>query len=236
MLASRFNMRSPCLVVAMLYATTMAVTVNGADSTFAHYRGVTLGDSLEAVVARLKVAAVDVRVVQNRPTPIREITWRPAYQFGEGVRLPQDAMAEMVLTFHLNRLARIVVTYDRDRIRGMTNADLHEALSTAYGAAQLTARSTIPTAGSSTAPDAIGRWGDAETNVLLWREPFPDRVKLLIASIDADGTLQTALADAVQLEATDGPTRDVARRVVEAVTAQTQAHSTRRDNKATFKP
>jgi hypothetical protein len=229
-------MRGSYLLVMTMYATTMAATVNGADSAFAQYRGVTLGDSLEAVVARLKVSAADIRTVQDRPTPIRELTWRPAYQFGDGVRLAPDSMAEMVLTFHLNRLARIAVTYDRDRTRGMTSADFHEALSTVYGLAQLVPRPTTAIDASSAAPEAIGRWGDAETLVLLSRERFPDRLKLTITAIDADRALQTALADAVRLEATDRPTREGARRVVEAATAQTQAQSNRRDNKATFKP
>ncbi len=223
-------------LLAMLCAATIASPASGADSAFAHYRGVTLGDSLEAVVGRLKASSADIRAVQERPTPVRELTWRPAYRFGAGARVAPDSMAEMVLMFHHNRLARIVITYDRDRTRGMTDEDLRDALIGTYGAAMLVPRSNAASAAAPTGPEAIGRWGDADTTVVLWREPFPDRVKLTITAIGPDLAMQTAIADGVRLEATEGPTRDLARRVVEAAAVQAQEENARRGNKAAFKP
>ena len=221
-------------LLAMVCAAMIAAPVSTADSVFRHYRGVTLGDSLEAVIAELKISAANIRTVQERPTPVQELTWRPLYQFGAGVT--PDSMAEMVLTFHLNRLARIAVTYDRDRTRGMTNVDFLEALSRTYGAALLVSRPVTAIAAPPAVHETIGCWGDAETLVRLWREPFPDRLKLTITAIEADEAMQTALADGVRLEAADEPTRAHARRVVEAAAAQTQEQSARRDNKAAFKP
>jgi hypothetical protein len=232
-------MRSPYLLV-MLCAATMAVPASGADSVFAHYRGVTLGDSLEAVVERLKTSPTDIRALQEHPTPVRELTWRPAYQFGPGLRAAPEAMTEMVLTFHRNRLTRIVVAYDRERTRGMTDDDLRDALVHAYGAAMLVSRQTaataLATAMAPAAPETIGRWGDAATRVVLWREPFPDRVKLTITAIDSDQAMQTALAEGLRFEGIEAQTRDVVRRVVEAAGVQAREQSARRDNKAAFKP
>ena len=52
----------------------------------------------------------------------------------------------MVLTFYEGRLARIAVTYDRERTQGLTNADLHEAITSLYGASLLL---SVPTDGRS---------------------------------------------------------------------------------------
>jgi hypothetical protein len=228
-------MRSAYLL-AMLCATTVAVPVSGADSPFVHYRGVTLGDSVETVVDRLKATPADVRTLQERPTPVRELTWRPAYRSGSSVRIEPDSMAEMVLTFHLNRLARITVTYDGDRIRGMTDVDLRDALIGVYGIAMLVSRPTEASVLSPAAPEPIGRWGDAQTRVLLWREARPDRVKLTITAIGANRAMEAALTDGARLEAAEAPARDLVRQVVEAAAAEAREQSARRENKAAFKP
>jgi hypothetical protein len=208
------------------------------ELVLSHYRGITLGDSVPVVVERLQLPAADVKVVQERPTVVQEVTWRP-HRFVSGASVKPDALAEMVLTFHMGRLARIAVTYDRERTQGMTNADLHEAMGPVYGTSLLIAAPT-QSAITVTAPLAerqtIGQWEDAETLLLLWRDRYPNRVGLTITSIAADRALQQAITDGVRLHAAEAPGRELARQTADAAAIEARDAKSRRDNKATFKP
>lgn len=222
-------------LLTLMCALSLVLPATSAESVLSQYRGVTLGDSVQAVIDRLQLVASNVQVVHERPTVVQELTWRP-HRFLSGTNLEPDPLAEMVLTFHAGRLARIAVTYDRERTEGMTNADLHEAMGRVYGASMLLAIPTQPTTTPSAARQTIGRWEDAETLLLLWREQYPNRVGLTITSIAADAALQEAIAAGVRLHAAGAPARDLARRTAEATALQTKDEKIRRDNKAKFKP
>ena len=82
----------------------------------------------------------------------------------------------------------------------------------------------------------IGRWEDATTFMLLWRENYPGRLGLTISSIASDVALQEAIAEGLRLHTTQGTAMDGARRTADAAARQVRDEKTRRDNKATFKP
>ena len=138
------------------------------------------------------------------------------------------------LTFHRGRLARIVATYERDRTAGMTDADLHAAFTATYGTAMLVPTPTA--AGVAGEPVTIGRWGDAETLVVLWREDYPRRIHVSISSVAEDRTMQEAVASGKRLDAIEGPARDIVRRATEDFAARQRTAKIRSDNNATFKP
>jgi hypothetical protein len=213
----------------------LSVPLISAEPVLAQYRGVTLGDSLQAVVDRLQVAASDVKVVHDSPALIQQVTWRPR-PFLTGSTGESESVAEMVLTFHTGRLAQITVIYDRARTQGLTNADVHEAMGSAYGPSMLVATPTTPTTGAVSAQVPIGRWEDAETLLILWREQFPNRIGLTITSIATDAALQQAIADGVRLDVAGGPARDLARRAADAAVIQARDAKIRLDNKSKFKP
>lgn len=207
----------------------------GAEMVFSHYRGVSLGDPVQLVVDRLGANLADVATVHLRPALIQRLTYRPR-RFVSGLTLEPDALAEMVLTFHVGRLARIAVSYDRDRTAGLTDADLLTALSATYGTSMLT--STPPPAMPSAAVEAepIGRWGDTDTLVVLRREAYSSRVGLTITAIESDRAMQAAVADSLRLDAREAPARDAARRDEAAKAASARADTIRQANKATFTP
>jgi hypothetical protein len=226
---------SRLLLLTALFTTALALPVASTESVFSRYRGVTLGDSVQVVVDQLKAAPSDVKVVHARPTLVQQLSWRPR-QFVSGASIQPDPLAEMLLTFHLGRLARIAVIYERNRTAGLTDADLHDALSGVYGTSLLLSTpigTTIPIPADR---QTIGRWGDAEALVLLWRETYPDRVRLTITAIDADLAMQEAIVDGMRLETSEAPERDLARRAAEATALRARDENVRRDNKAAFKP
>ena len=88
---------------------------------------------MPAVVEALKAQPADVKVVQERPSLVQQLTWR-RQRYVSGVTVMADPLDELVLTFHLGRLARIAVTYDRNRIEGLTDTNLTDAFTDVYGA------------------------------------------------------------------------------------------------------
>ena len=223
------------LLLTIVCAVALALPVTAAESVYSRYRGVALGDPVQVVIDQLKVTASDVKVVHERPTLVQQLTWRP-HRFISGATVEPDPMAEMVLTFHLGLLARIAVIYDRDRTAGLTDTDLHEALTSVYGTSMLVSTPMQTTIAARADPEAIGRWGDAETLVMLWREAYPNRVRLTITSIVADRAMQVAMADSVRLDTSEAPGRELARRTAEAAAIGARDEKVRRDNKAMFRP
>lgn len=224
------------LVLTVVCAASLAPSMASATSPLSSYRDVTLGDSVQTVVDTLKAPLSEVKIVHERPTLVQQLTWRP-HRSLSGQTVEPDSLAEMVLTFHLGRLVRIAVSYNRERTAGLTDADLLEALGATYGTAMLTARPTTPS-GSTGSPDPepIARWSDADTLVVLWRQDYPERVRLTLTAMVEDLAMQMAIADGVRLESSEAPARDLARRNAEAAAVLTKAEDARRDNKAKFKP
>ena len=220
-------------IATIVCAAVMAVQVVSASPVFSRYRGVSIGDSVSVVVASLHMMPSDVAIVHARPDMIQQLTWRPN-QFVTGRTAAPDAVAEMVLTFHLGRLARLVATYDRDRTEGLTNADLRDSFTTIYGTSMLA--STPGGVRSSGDPEIIGQWGDGETLVVLLREAFPRRLTVTVSSVAADRLLRDALASGARLDATEAPTRDMVRRLSEALAREQRDEQSRVDNKTAFKP
>lgn len=214
-------------------AAVMTVPQVAAASPYSSYRGVSIGDSVSAVVASLKMAPGDVAVVHARPALIQQLTWRPNEYFA-GRTGPPDALVEMVLSFHLGRLARLVATYERARTEGLTNADLHASFTSIYGTSMLVPTATrAPSPGE---PEIIGQWGDSETLVVVWREGYPGRVKVTVSSVAADRLLQDARTSGARLDAVEAPTREIVRRISAETTRQQRGEQSRSDNKASFKP
>jgi hypothetical protein len=221
--------------LALTCVIALSVPAASAESALSQYRGVTLGDSVQAVVERLKLTAADVKVLHDGPAPVQQLTWRPRPHLSGSAEVP-DSVAELVCTFQAGQLVQIAVIYDRARTQGLTDADLHEALGASYGPSMLVATATQPSGLPVSPRMLIGRWEDPATLLILWREQFPNRVGLTITSIAHEVALKQAIAEGVKLEAEAAPGRERARREAEAAVILTRDEKIRLENKTKFKP
>lgn len=219
--------------IGVAYASVSAFS----PAVLSRYREVSLGDSVHTVLERLQALASDVKVVHDRPALVQELTWRTR-PFVSGTTVVSDPLAEMVLTFHLGRLARIVATYDRERTLGLTDPDFEELLSEVYGLPLLrsTAAETIPPPSAESQRAIVSLWADAEATVTLWREDYPRRMGLTITSVAADRALQTATAEGVRLAADEAPQREREKRAADTAALRERDAQIRLANKAKFKP
>jgi hypothetical protein len=214
------------LAAASLSASSQAV--------FSRYRDVTLGESTTTVLERLQVESSAVKVLSQHPSLVQEVTWR-LHRFLSGTTVAHDPLAEMVLTFHLERLVRIVAIYDRDRIEGLTDPDLVELLSAAYGLPLLpSASSQAPRTAAQRKTLAV--WTDADTHVSLWRDEYPRRVGLTVAAMAAEPALEAAIVEGARRTAEGGPQRDRDARAAAAGAIKERDDRIRLANKAGFKP
>ena len=224
-------------VVLTLTGATCPLRVGAADPVFSRYRTVTLGDSVPAVVEALNAACPTSGRSRSDRTWFSSSTWRPQ-RYVSGAAVDLDPIDEMILTFHLGRLARIAGSYDRNRTEGLTDTDLTDAFTGVYGPPMLPSTSShTPTPNAKpAAASVIGLWGDAQTLVTLWREGYRQQLRFTIATLVADAAMREALADGVALAASEAPGKELDRRTVDAAALQARAEKIRSDNKASFKP
>jgi hypothetical protein len=216
------------LASAQLYASS--------SNVLSRYRDVALGESLQTVLERLRLVASDVKVLYEVPF-VQEVTWKPQRFVGRSTST-DDTLAELVLTFHLGHLARIIAVYDRERTAGLTDADLHELLSATYGVSLLhsTWKSFEKVGDSTLTRQTISSWADADSEVVLWRMNYPARVGLTITATATDRAIQEAIADAAALEAKNAPQRERDRQAAADGAAKDRDARIRLENKAKFKP
>jgi hypothetical protein len=223
------------VLLTTVCVAALAVPARAAESELSRYRGVSLGESVATVVAALKAPPSDVKVMRERPSLIQELTWRPL-RFVSGMMTDADPLAEMVLTFHSDRLVRISATYDRERIAGLTEADLQEALAAVYGPSSLMSKSSWTNPQNLMDRKTIGSWENAGTLLLLWQDRYPDRSGLTISAIAADAVMQLAIAEGRRVEAAEAPARELALRAANAAALLAREEKIRLANKAAFKP
>ena len=228
------NTRTLTIVALGLVVSTQAL--QGQDRS--RYRDFQLGGDLPSVSALAKVAASDAKTVHQRPAVIQELEWRPPY-FTSGSTAPQnDPVRQIVFSFYNDQLYRLVIDYDRTRTEGLTDADMIEAISAAYGSP-----SKVPPKAGVARPQVVqesgspvARWGDGDYSVVLYRSLYASGFRLIMTSVRLDSLARTADARALRLDELDAPKREIARQKKEADDTRAAREKARLANKAAFRP
>ena len=203
------------------------------------YRDFQLGADMSSVSAFTKVAAADAKTIHQRPALIQELDWRPRYYLSGTTPTGADPVRQIVFSFYNDQLFRLVINYDRQRTDGLTDADLIEAISTAYGPPLKPAVGKSSTTSSELDREAgmpIARWGDAEHSVVLYRASYGSELRLIVLSPRLDALARTAAAQAVRLDDREAPQREIARQKQEAENTRVSQEKARIANKDTFRP
>jgi hypothetical protein len=147
-----------------------------------------------------------------------------------------DPVQEGLLCFFNGELFRIVVTYDRYKVEGMTAEDLAQGISRIYG------KATTPTAqiayhslyGETAA--VIARWEDAEYSYNLVRTGDQSSFALVLYSKRLDAPAQAAIVEAIRLEAQAAPQRELEKQRARDEAERLVAEQARAVNKPNFRP
>jgi hypothetical protein len=200
------------------------------------YRAYVLESSLESVIATSGARAADAKTLHERPATVQELEWRAPYVDSRNTQA--DPVREITFMFYNDALYQVTVKYDRDRTEGLTNTDIVESLSTAYGAPLLPSGRTRTSPPVEGFPDSIlvARWENADSLLTLIRGSYTPEFQLILVSKSLNARARTAIREAVRLDAVEAPRREAAQRKKEAGDASAARDKTRIANKAAFRP
>ena len=202
------------------------------------YREAEIGSTVQSVATLSGLAPTDAKVIHKRPAIMHDLEWRPPLSLGGGTD-QQDPVRDVQFSFYNDQLFRIVVNYHRDRILGLTDTDLVEALSAVYGSP---ATSPVGKPRASETSDyifddtVIARWENTDSSVALLRASHSTPVRLVVLSKRLAGLARTAAAEAARLDEQEEPKRVADRLKQEADANRTSGEKARSANKAAFKP
>jgi hypothetical protein len=206
------------------------------------HRDMSLGSNVIAVAGAHGLSSKDVKTVHARPALIQDLEWH-SRRFLNGASTADDPLNDITFSFYNDQLFRIVANYDRGRTEGLTDGDLIEAMTTAYGPPQplaqaRTAKRSPHLPGSSYADQeqVIARWEDTESAVTLLRTRYPKAVSLVVISKRLTGLAQSAEVEAARLDRMEAPGREATRLQQEADDVRVSGEKARPANKAIFKP
>ena len=200
------------------------------------YRAYVLESSVESVIAASGARAADAKTLHQRPARIQELEWRAPY--ADSRNTLADPVREISFTFYNDALYQVVVNYDRDRTAGLTNSDIVESVSTAYGVPIIASARTRTSPPVEAFPDSIvvARWENADALLTLVRGSYTSEFQLILVSKSLSARARTAIREAVRLDTIDAPRREAAQRTKEAGDASAARDKARIANKAAFRP
>ena len=203
------------------------------------YRDFQLGGNLPSVSALAGVAASGAKTIHLRPAVIQELEWRPPYSLSGSTSPQNDPVRQIVFSFYNDLLSKMVVDYDHDRTAGMTDADLIEAISTAYGPALKPAAKKARSVVSQLEEESgtsVARWGDPDYSVVLYRSSYASGFRIIVTSLRLDALARSADKQAIRLDEREAPQREIARQKKEKEDTRLSQEKARIANKAGFRP
>lgn len=221
---------------AVASAVLLLATHAPAAQDLSRYRGYALESSVATVVAVSGTNRSALRLRHERPARIEDLDWRAPY-VASGRELA-DPVRDVRFSFCDDRLYQIVVTYDRDRTQGLTNDDLVESFSAAYGLPLLATTPTklSPSLAAANGAAVVARWEDDATVATLTRGADVAQYQFVLVSKALHARALTATDEALTLDRQEAPQRALdqqAKRLTDAGVATERARVT---NKPAFRP
>jgi len=199
------------------------------------YRGFTFGMKLSDAARQAGMNPSEAIVVHRHPALIQELDWRP-----RSLMLTNPPKADPVedgrLYFYNEELFRIVVTYDRYKVEGMTAEDMIEAISLTYGAATRPATEIGYHSNYAETAEVLARWEDQEYSYNLVQTGNRSSFAMVLYSKRADALAQAASVEAVQLEAQEAPQREIEKQKKRVDDERSVLDKARSANKPNFRP
>jgi hypothetical protein len=218
-------------VGALLYSQHLA-----AQTPF-QYREYALGSSVASVVKISKTREEATETLHERPARIQEHEWRAPY-VSSGTELA-DPVRDVLFSFYDDQLYQIVVTYDRDRMEGLTSDDVIESISATYGLPLLRharAAQKMPLADLGAETTVVGQWEDAGSVLTLTRDTYSPQFQLVLISKSLNARARVAIREALRLDIQEAPQRERDLHTKKAADARAASQKARVVNKAAFKP
>ncbi len=201
---------------------------------FSNYRGLQFGMNLAAAAKQAGMKPSEARVVHQRPAVIQELQWLPRNSSGSPFQA--DPVKEGLLCFYNGELFRIVVTYDRYKVEGMTASDMIQAISATYGIATRPAAQIPYHSIYGEVAEVVARWEDNEYSYNLVESGDRSSFALILYSKRLQTLAEAAIVEAVRLDAQEAPQREVELQQKKEEESRLLLERARSVNKSNFRP
>lgn len=203
--------------------------------TVSHYRDYVLQSSIASILKSSGAREGELKTLHERPARIQELEWRAPYVPTGSTGA--DPVRNVLFSFYDDKLYRLVVTYERDRMEGLTNADVIESISAAYGSLPMHARAAdSPPLEMPADTTVVARWDDGASVLSLVRGGYSREFQLVLISKQLSARARSAIKEALRVDARDAPQREVDQRKKELADALVSRDKARTLNKAAFRP
>jgi hypothetical protein len=202
---------------------------------FASYRGLQFGVNLAVAAKQAGANPGEARLVHERPALIQEMEWHPRPP-AQGDSQKEDPMKDGLLYFFNGELFRIVVTYDRYKIEGMTQADMIEGISATYGAATNPKADVAYHSIYGETAAVLARWEDPEYSYNLVRTGDRSSFAMILYSKRLDALAQTAIVEAARMDKQEAPQRELDKQKKRDEEDRLVLEKARSVNKPNFRP
>jgi hypothetical protein len=208
------------------------------------YREFRFGVDLLAIAKQAHVKPSEARMIHERPALIQELAWQAPYKRS----LPRaDSIKDILFSFYNGELYRIMVTYDPERIAGMTAEDIVEAVSAKYGTATrpvaeiiLSSTQFYNNGGEKIISDRtekiIACWEDSKHSFNLFQYSYQSTFGMVMYSKRLDSLARAAIVESVRLDKQEAPRREIERQKKKDEENRAQQEKARQANKAPFRP
>ena len=199
------------------------------------YRGIRIGTTLEIAAKQSDAQSGEARLVHQRPAVIQELEWRPRFSYTSNAK-EVDPVRDSLLRFYNGELFQIVTTYDRDKVKGMKEADLVDAISLTYGTATKPAVEIPYHSNYGEVASVLARWEDADYSHDLIRTGDRSSFALVLSNKRLNALAQAAIAEAVRLDAIEAPQRQVNLQKLQDANDRLDLERARSENRPNFRP
>jgi len=205
------------------------------SADFSHYRGLQFGMNLSDAAKQAGTIVADAKLVHLRPALIQEMEWQPRQSFLPGPG-NTDPVQQGLMCFFNDELYRIIVTYNRYRIEGMSADDMIEGISAIYGPASRPTAEIAYHSNYGEVAKVLARWEDSEYSYNLVRTGDQSSFAIVLYSKRLDVLAQAAIVEAARLDVKEAPQREIEKQKDQAETERLVLEKARSENKPNFRP
>jgi hypothetical protein len=221
---------------ARLFSVAVVLVLNAqlaSAQDLSRYRVYALDSSLDSILTASGARVADAKTLHERPAKIQELEWRASY-VRSGTELV-DPVRGIIFSFCDDALYQVVVSYDPARTDGLSNTDIVDSLTAAYGTPVLRSSRNRPLDAPSDTV-ILAQWDSAGSSLTLLRGVYSPEFQLILTSKALSTRARGAMREAARLDAADAPRREVEQRKKETADATAARDKIRASNKAAFRP
>jgi hypothetical protein len=221
--------------LALIVWATLAPASLLPASDLSLYREFHLGSSPGDIAKQAGMESSEAKLISGRPERIEELDWKidrfrsPATQ--------SDSVREIRFRFYNGNLFEMMVSYDRERTGGLTDADMTEALSAVYGPASRPATKEMSfNSGYNSTVRVIAQWDDPRSLLSLVGFSYGDGFGVIVSSKPTLALARQAIAESERLDQMEAPQKALDLKSKLDAEAEARDEKSRLVNKPGFRP